>query len=105
MPPDGTNSSANSSKKPAAINTSPRVRDIVSIMCSSPVVHRPPGGGASNFLHDNAVALNLDHLDARARLNVAAFGHDIDELIAELDLPRRTKRRRGDADRAEKARQ
>ena len=34
-------------------------------------------GDDLDFLHDNAVALDFDHLHARARLDVAAVGHDV----------------------------
>ncbi len=58
------------------------------------------GRRRSYFLHYDSIALNFDDLHARARLNVAPFGHNIKEIVRETRFSCRAQGSRRHADRS-----
>src|SRR5438445_2621364 len=88
MPPEGTNNSAARRRKPSTMR----------VYASGRLDARFVASMESHFLDHDPVALDLDHLHARAGDDVASLGDDVDELLAELHLAGRPQGGRRDAD-------
>src|SRR6516225_5629938 len=93
IPPVGMNNSAIRSSKPRVIRI--QGQKPYSIGFLDP---------RSNFLHHNAIAFDLNDLDALAGIDVTALCDHIQELVAELGLPGRTEGGRRLSDGAQESR-
>src|SRR6516164_7043066 len=109
--PEGNNSSANSSTRPAAINRNARVSGsiITSLVRTAHAVRQPHTECAgykitSNFLYNNAIALDLNHLQSCPCRNVTSLGDYVQILIAKASLAGGTQNGCGFADGTEQGR-
>src|SRR5436189_241713 len=95
-PEDGMNNSATSSNSPIRIKAYARIN--ISCMGAGPAKAGRFVLEGLYLFYDDPVAFNLDDLDPRAGMHVAALGHDVDVLVAEARFPRRAQRSRRFAD-------